>query len=170
MRRQLSGGRADADRRTPRAVHRPSSCLAHGYLARSQRVALKTQPSCPIDRSGELPLGAPSALIPEAAPRWSRLRQTIRRRVALEFLLPVIAVLAAALVSASLILGRYISTSSGKPYYGMVDILGEPYITGYEPIAAGDGRTVGVWYVGHPLAQMQRLNDAVSKVAFLDGR
>jgi methyl-accepting chemotaxis protein len=63
----------------------------------------------------------------------------------------------------------YAAVSEGRPFYGMVEILGEPYITGYEPIASPQGRPLGVWYVGYPLAQMQRLNDAVSKVGFLDG-
>jgi methyl-accepting chemotaxis protein len=63
----------------------------------------------------------------------------------------------------------YAAVSAGRPFYGMVDILGEPYITGYEPITADGGSTIGVWYVGYPLAQMRRLNDAVANVAFLDG-
>lgn len=36
----------------------------------------------------------------------------------------------------------------GKPFYGEVEILGKPYITGYEPIIAG-GKVIGVYYVGY---------------------
>ena len=39
----------------------------------------------------------------------------------------------------------------GKPYYGIVDILGKMYDTGYEPIKTAKGETIGVYYVGYPL-------------------
>ena len=35
-------------------------------------------------------------------------------------------------------------------FYGVVDILGTPYVTGYEPILpAGGGNAIGIWYVGY---------------------
>ncbi|MDR6990564.1 methyl-accepting chemotaxis protein [Luteimonas sp. 3794] len=35
-------------------------------------------------------------------------------------------------------------------FYGVVDILGTPYVTGYEPIVAGDAiAPIGIWYVGY---------------------
>jgi hypothetical protein len=37
----------------------------------------------------------------------------------------------------------------GKAYYGDVPILGVPYTTGYEPIKASSGDTIGVYYVGY---------------------
>jgi hypothetical protein len=40
-----------------------------------------------------------------------------------------------------------------KPYYGEADILGKPYITGYEPIQDSGGNIVGIYYVGYPKAQ-----------------
>jgi hypothetical protein len=36
----------------------------------------------------------------------------------------------------------------GNPYYGIVDILGKLYDTGYEPIKTAKGETVGIYYVG----------------------
>ncbi len=36
----------------------------------------------------------------------------------------------------------------GEPYYGIVDILGSQYSTGYEPIKNQAGEIVGVYYVG----------------------
>ncbi|MGH8079081.1 MAG: Cache 3/Cache 2 fusion domain-containing protein [Lysobacter sp.] len=38
-----------------------------------------------------------------------------------------------------------------EAFYGVVDILGNPYVTGYEPIFAGvdDKRAIGVLYVGY---------------------
>lgn len=37
----------------------------------------------------------------------------------------------------------------GKAYYGIVDILGKMYNTGYEPIKTAKGETIGVYYVGY---------------------
>ena len=39
----------------------------------------------------------------------------------------------------------------GKAFYGEVDILGNPYLTGYEPIRDAAGKTIGIWYVGYKL-------------------
>jgi len=39
----------------------------------------------------------------------------------------------------------------GKPYYGIVDILGKPYDTGYEPIVTKAGEIIGIYYVGYPV-------------------
>lgn len=37
----------------------------------------------------------------------------------------------------------------GKAFYGVVDILGKQYDTGYEPITAANGEVIGVYYVGY---------------------
>lgn len=37
----------------------------------------------------------------------------------------------------------------GNAYYGIVDILGKLYDTGYEPIKTAKGEIIGVYYVGH---------------------
>ncbi len=39
----------------------------------------------------------------------------------------------------------------GEAYYGVVDILGRMYDTGYEPIVTKDGTTIGVYYIGYPV-------------------
>lgn len=36
-----------------------------------------------------------------------------------------------------------------KAYYGIVDILGKLYDTGYEPIRNAKGETIGIYYVGY---------------------
>ncbi|NVZ67190.1 Cache 3/Cache 2 fusion domain-containing protein, partial [Pseudomonas gingeri] len=36
----------------------------------------------------------------------------------------------------------------GESFYGQVDILGNPYLTGYEPILDNQKQTVGIWYAG----------------------
>ncbi len=41
----------------------------------------------------------------------------------------------------------------GGPFYGEVDILGKPYITGYELVKHSSGNVVGIYYVGYLKAQ-----------------
>jgi hypothetical protein len=41
------------------------------------------------------------------------------------------------------------SISKNEPFYGEVDILGKPYITGYEPIRDGANNVIGIYYVGY---------------------
>lgn len=55
----------------------------------------------------------------------------------------------------------------GKPFYGVVDILGSPYLTGYEPIVNSSSNTIGIWYVGYK-ADLQELFAAVQKSRVLD--
>jgi hypothetical protein len=42
---------------------------------------------------------------------------------------------------------------SGGAYYGDADILGKPYVTGYEPIRDSSGNVIGIYYVGYPKTQ-----------------
>lgn len=39
----------------------------------------------------------------------------------------------------------------GKAYYGIVDILGKLYDTGYEPIKNGKAEIIGIYYIGYPM-------------------
>jgi len=43
----------------------------------------------------------------------------------------------------------YANLSQGQSFYGVVDILGNPYITGYEPLNAKSGDYIGIVYVGY---------------------
>lgn len=62
-----------------------------------------------------------------------------------------------------------------QPYYGEIDILGKPYLAGYEPIIA-DGQVIGIWYVGYS-ANLQVIREFIQNshvlkqgfVALLDG-
>lgn len=45
----------------------------------------------------------------------------------------------------------YAAINQDKAYYGMVDILGKIYDTGYEPIRSDAGAVIGVYYVGYPM-------------------
>ena len=40
---------------------------------------------------------------------------------------------------------------AGKAFNGEVDILGEPYFTGYEPMRDASGEVIGIWYVGYKI-------------------
>ncbi len=55
----------------------------------------------------------------------------------------------------------------GKSFYGVVDILGEPYISGYEPIKNSSGTVIGAWYVGYKV-NANALEEAIKKWAFLN--
>jgi len=41
------------------------------------------------------------------------------------------------------------SVKRGEAFYGEVDILGKPYITGYKPIRDSSNNVIGIYYVGY---------------------
>lgn len=55
----------------------------------------------------------------------------------------------------------YAAIRRGEAFYGQVDILGNPYLTGYEPLRDAAGNVIGVWYVGYP-ADLAVLEEAVA--------
>jgi hypothetical protein len=42
-----------------------------------------------------------------------------------------------------------VAIAKGEPFFGEVDILGKPYVTGYKPISDGSGSLIGIYYVGY---------------------
>ena len=42
-----------------------------------------------------------------------------------------------------------VNINKGESFYGEVDILGKPYVTGYDPIKDASGKVIGIWYVGY---------------------
>ena len=54
-----------------------------------------------------------------------------------------------------------------EAYYGAVDILGSPYLTGYEPMFNGAGDVIGIWYVGYS-ADLNVLEQAIKKSHVLE--
>lgn len=58
----------------------------------------------------------------------------------------------------------YEAIRQGSAYYGIVYILGEPYLAGYEPMIGKDGSVVGIWYVGFRV-DMQLLKDLAAQTA-----
>ncbi|MDC8832641.1 methyl-accepting chemotaxis protein [Alteromonas gilva] len=56
---------------------------------------------------------------------------------------------------------------NAEPYYGAVDILGSPYITGYEPMFDANQQVIGIWYVGYS-ADLNVLEQAIAQSRLLD--
>ena len=55
---------------------------------------------------------------------------------------------------------------AGKEFHGVVDILGSPYITRYDPMFDQDGHVIGAYYVGYKV-DMKVLRDAVQNTRYL---
>ncbi len=43
-----------------------------------------------------------------------------------------------------------VNIRKNEPFYGEANILGKPYVTGYEPIRDAANEVVGIYYVGYP--------------------
>lgn len=59
-----------------------------------------------------------------------------------------------------------IALRAGLGFHGVVDILGEPYITNYDPIYDDNGRVLGAYYVGYKV-DMQVLRDTVKNTRLM---
>lgn len=57
--------------------------------------------------------------------------------------------------------------SQGQPFYGQIDILGNPYLTAYSPIRNDAGQIVGIWYVGYS-ADLVELQNAITSAKLLE--
>jgi methyl-accepting chemotaxis protein len=57
---------------------------------------------------------------------------------------------------------------NGEPFYGAVDILGKPYLTGYEPMYDRNKNIVGIWYVGYPVSAMDIIGKKIESARILD--
>lgn len=62
----------------------------------------------------------------------------------------------------------YRAIQQGRSFYGMTEILGEPYLTGYEPMLDSTGSVVGVWFVGYK-ADMQAIKNIINQSSLLGG-
>lgn len=61
----------------------------------------------------------------------------------------------------------YAAIKEGKPFYGVVDILGKKYLTGYEPIKNNQGEVIGIWYAGFPITGLSNLGNQIAKMRVL---
>ena len=49
----------------------------------------------------------------------------------------------------------------GRAFSGVVDVLGKPYITRYEPLTDSAGTVIGIFYVGYALETLNTIRDAI---------
>ncbi len=56
----------------------------------------------------------------------------------------------------------------GRPFSGVVDILGVPYTTSYAPMMDGGGRMVGAWYTGVRLDSITSLGKRIQESSILE--
>lgn len=61
----------------------------------------------------------------------------------------------------------YAAIREGRAFYGVVDILGKPYMTGYEPMRDAKGAVVGIWYTGYLLSSLGDLGQHVAETRIL---
>jgi methyl-accepting chemotaxis protein len=62
----------------------------------------------------------------------------------------------------------YAAIQKEEAFYGVVDILGKPYMTGYEPMQNAAKQTIGIWYVGYPLTAVGDLGERIANAKILD--
>jgi methyl-accepting chemotaxis protein len=62
----------------------------------------------------------------------------------------------------------FASLSHGRPFNGVVDILGVPYTTSYVPMMDGDGKLIGAWYTGYRLDSIASLGKLIEEASILD--
>jgi methyl-accepting chemotaxis protein len=62
----------------------------------------------------------------------------------------------------------YKNIIKGESFYGAVDILGKPYLTGYEPMFDKDKNIIGVWYVGFPVSAMHVIGERIESSVILE--
>jgi methyl-accepting chemotaxis protein len=60
----------------------------------------------------------------------------------------------------------YVLLKSQRPFYGVVDILGNPYFTAYEPMLGKNGDAIGIAYVGYK-AELPVLSQALEQTHLL---
>ena len=62
----------------------------------------------------------------------------------------------------------YAAIREGQAFYGVVDILGKPYMAAYEPMRDATGAIVGIWYTGYPLSSLGDLGAYLARARILD--
>jgi len=60
-----------------------------------------------------------------------------------------------------------VNINNGRPYFGEVDILGNPFLTGYAPMFDSNGETIGIWYVGYS-ADLRSIQDTIANSRLLE--
>jgi methyl-accepting chemotaxis protein len=61
----------------------------------------------------------------------------------------------------------YQKIQNKQSYFGQIDILNSPYLTGYVPMLNARGDVIGIWYVGYS-ADLSFIEDIISRLRVLD--
>jgi methyl-accepting chemotaxis protein len=61
-----------------------------------------------------------------------------------------------------------VSIRRGESFTGVVDILGKPYMTSYEPMKNSAGAVIGIWYTGYQLTELQTLQQSIEDSKIMD--
>jgi methyl-accepting chemotaxis protein len=61
----------------------------------------------------------------------------------------------------------YKAVSAGRPFSGLSDLYGQPYLTNFEPLRDAAGQQIGVLGVGFPLSELKRVYVTVRRVKVL---
>lgn len=56
----------------------------------------------------------------------------------------------------------------GESFSGVVDILGKPFITSYEPMKDAAGTVIGIWYVGYQISELVKLQSMIADARILE--
>jgi methyl-accepting chemotaxis protein len=62
----------------------------------------------------------------------------------------------------------YKATAAGRPFSGLADLYGQPYLANYLPLRNSAGEQIGVLGVGFQLSELKRVYVTVSRVKILD--
>lgn len=62
----------------------------------------------------------------------------------------------------------YAKIIDGKPYYGFVNILGNPYLTAYVPILSSTNRVIGIWYTGYKINTLEEIGKNIGNAKILE--
>jgi methyl-accepting chemotaxis protein len=62
----------------------------------------------------------------------------------------------------------YAALTQGRSFTGVVDILGNPYITSYVPMLDASGKMVGAWYTGYRLDSIASLSKSIQETTILE--
>ncbi|MEB3264910.1 MAG: Cache 3/Cache 2 fusion domain-containing protein [Synechococcus sp.] len=60
------------------------------------------------------------------------------------------------------------SVRRGETFVGVVDILGEPYFTAYEPIRLPGGKVIGIWYAGFRIQTLDVLQQLIDSAKIMN--
>lgn len=62
----------------------------------------------------------------------------------------------------------YAALTSGAAFRGVVDIMGVPFTTCYEPMLDGDAKLIGAWYTGYRLDSIATLGAGIENARILE--